>query len=260
LRYRVLFNLILAWMFATSCLAQDTPLPTTDAAREPQAVFKQLQDYLRSHPIEFQTSFEAHNDTLGDSRGSGRFSIQRPNLLRVEVSAGASTDFSYLLVSNGKVYTIYNRENRKYAQIPAPDSPLAALHKFAGLATFEARVLEFFGAVEKLAAGRENIQATAAGSNQINGRQCEHFVIMDASRSLVATAGLPDRWDVWLDSSDVALPCKTVFTNALSRDVQTNEYSWSQTPVFLPERFAFTAPTGSEKVDGVGSLGLSPPK
>jgi len=241
-------------MFATACLGQGAP--TTDEARETQAVFKRLQDYVRSHPIEFRTSFKAYNDTLGDSRGSAHFLIDRPNLLSVQVSAGASGKFAYLLVSDGQIYTIYNQKNRKFAQMPAPDSLLAALHKFAGVASTEARVLEFFGVVKDLAAGRDGVQATAAGSSAIDGRQCEHFTIIDSSKSFSAAAGPPDKWDIWLEKSEIPLPCKTVFTSALSHGMQTNEYAWSQVPV-ITETFAFTAPTGSQKVDGVGALGLT---
>jgi hypothetical protein len=244
-------------MFATSCLGQGAPAGT-DTAREPRAVFKQLQDYVRSQPIEFRTSFKAYNDTLGDSRGSAHFLVARPNLLRVEVSAGTSGKFSYLLVSDSQVYTIYNQTNRKFAQIPAPGSPIAALYKFAGLASAEARVLEFFQIVEDLAAGKEGVQATAAGSDAIGGRQCEHFTVTDSSKSFTAAAGLPDKWDVWLEKSQISLPCKTVFTSPLSHGVQANEYTWGKGSV-LTEAFAFNAPAGSEKVDGVGSLGLSSP-
>ena len=259
--HRMLYNLLFAWMSATSCLGQVAPLPKSsapsDAASEPQAVFKRLQDYLDSNPLDFQTSFNAHKDTLGDSRGSVHFLIQRPNLLRVEISAGTADKFSYLLISDGRVFTIYDQEKRKYAQVPAPSSSLEALYKFAGLTAAEARVLGFLGVVHDVAAGEIGIQATAAGSGPIGGRQCDHFTV-DSSRSFAGAEGLTVRWEVWLESSEVPLPCKTVFSSTRSREMQTNEYSWRSTPVLSPETFAFNPPNGSEKVDRVGDLGLYP--
>jgi len=244
-------------MFAASCLGQVAPLPKSstpsDAASEPGAVFKRLQDYRGSNPLDFQTSFNAHDDTLGDSRGSVQFLIQRPNLFRVEISAGTASKFSYLLISDGQVYTIYDQEKRKYAQLPAPNSPLEALNLFTGLTAAEARVLRFLGVVQDVAAGTSSVQATAAGSDPIGGRQCDHFTILDSSGSF------PDRWEVWLERSEVPLPCKTVFSSTLSQNTQTNEYTWKSSPVLSPATFVFTPPNGSEKVKNASDLGLFPP-
>ena len=79
-------------MLATTCFAQvEPPAPSsqeTAASGEPAAVFGRLRDYLVSKPLDFQTTFTAHSDTLGTLRGTLHFLVQRPNLFRIESSSG----------------------------------------------------------------------------------------------------------------------------------------------------------------------------
>jgi len=71
----------------------------------------------------------------------------------------------------------------------------------------------------------------------------------------------PEKWEVWLESKEVPLPCKFVVSGStgLTRDVQINEFSWKINPTLTADMFKFDAPKGSSKVDSVGALGLHPP-
>lgn len=250
---RALYSLIIALMLTpTICAAQVTPpvSPTSpDAKDTARAAFVQLSQYLRGNPLDFKTSFVSQNLSLGNSRGSAHFVIERPNLLRVEVSA---PNFSYLLISDGAVYTIYDQNKGKYAQVTAPKSPLGALNLFTGLSAFEAQVLRFFGVVHDVASGGPGIQVSTDGSSLIGGRQCDHFTIA------YTTGVFPDKWEAWLERSGVPLPCKSVVTSADDTVVQTNEYDWTLNATLSPDTFVFTPPKGSQKVD-IGELGLQPP-
>jgi len=241
-------------MIATTCLAQVEPSApssqVTAASGEPAAVFGRLRDYLVSKPLDFQTTFTAHSDTLGTLRGALHFLVQRPNLFRIESSSGHA---SYVVISDGKVMTIYKPKDQKYAQVPAPSTPREGLGLVTGLMAMESQTLVLLGVIEDIADGGKGLQVTAGGTEAISGRQCDGFTIVE-TMEVVTT-----KWKVWLEKSDVPLVCKFVTgsTESLAHAMQTNEFSWKQSPVFPPDAIAFTPPNGSEKAD-VGGLGLEP--
>ena len=217
-------------------------------ADDTRAVFKKLNDYLRSSDVQFQTSYDSRNTSLGASRGTARFFVARPNLLRVELSGSG---FSYLIVSDGTVFTIYDEKKRKYAQLPAPEKPIQAVNLFTGLAVFEAQVLRFLGAIRDVANGDPSVRINVGGSERVQDTQCNRYSIGYASDRDA------DKWDVWLDNSGVPLPCKTVLMSQNNGNVQTNLYDWrnGRSP---PDTFTFNPPAGSTKVD-IGDLDMRPP-
>ena len=142
------------------------------ASGEPRVIFKRLHDYVKSTPLDFETSFDAR--TLGEElyRGSVHFRIRQPNLLRIETSSGRN---AYVVISDGKVLTIYDPKQRKFAQTTAPDSPAAAFGLFTGELAVESQVLDFIRVVDDVVAGSDDVevqllraQAQSAGGNVIN--------------------------------------------------------------------------------------------
>ena len=191
--YQILLYPLFAWMLATTCLAQvQTQLPSRalGAPDAPGVYFKQLHDYFDSSPLEFQTSFEARSDILGlGLRGSVRVLLLRPNLFRMETTSARS---SYVLISDGKVLTIYDPRKREFAQLPTPKSFREAVNLFTGLRSIEPVVIDFLGIVEDVAAGAKEYEVTARGSGAVGGRQCDRFTIKqatDGSSNLVAKDG-----------------------------------------------------------------------
>jgi hypothetical protein len=243
-----------AWMLASPSLAQDqTETPkfapadlAASASSEPGAIFRRLDDYLKSSPLDFETSFDARSQGDELYRGTAHFLIRRPNQLRIETSSGGR---SYVVVSDGKVLTIYNPHLRKFAQMPAPESPAAAVGLLAGEMGVESQVLNFLGAADDVVAGADGMKVAAAGSSAIAGQQCDGFTVVDRMGD--------NKWEAWLEKNDVPLLCKLIY-HSVSGPAQTNEFSWKPTPVFSSDTFVFSPPEGSTKVD-VGSLGLAPP-
>src|SRR6185503_19546573 len=170
--YRMLLYPLMALMFASTCLAQaqtEPPKlapsdPAPSGSSEPGAIFKRLRDYVKSSPLDFETSFDAR--MLGDElyRGSSHFLIWQPNLVRIETNSG---NRSYLTVSDGKVMTIYNPRQRKSAQMTAPDSPAAVYGMLTGEMGVEAQVLRFLRVVDDVVAGADSAKPVAAGSSTI---------------------------------------------------------------------------------------------
>jgi hypothetical protein len=234
-----------------NCVAQSAmPQSAGQQAKadDTRAIFKRLNDYLRNSDLQFRTSYDSRNTSLGASRGAAKFFVARPNLLRVELSGNG---FSYLIVSDGKLFTIYDENKRKYAQLPAPEKPIQAVNLFTGLAVFEAQVLRFLGAVSDVANGEPSVRIDVGGSERVQDTQCNRYSIGYASDRD------SDKWDVWLGKNDVPLPCKTVLRSEDKGNVQTNLYDWTNGRS-QPDAFTFNPPAGSTKVS-IGDLDMRPP-
>lgn len=250
MRYPLYLQLFLLWMLATPCLAETPPSQSTI---EPQAVFKRLQEFAGSNVLDFKTTVDARSGMLGAIRGSVDYVIKRPNLFRIEVSVGGN---KYALVSDGQVMTLYNGGEQRYTELQAPETPAEGLGLFTGLASVESQVLRLVSVIDDVARGASGVVVTTGGSEVIDGRQCDHFNVVENS-----DGWYPEKWEVWLESKDVPLPCKFVVSGStgLTRDVQINEFSWKTNPTFTADMFKFDPPEGSSKVNSVGALGLHPP-
>jgi hypothetical protein len=232
------------------CLAENgIPKATTDQAVEDDArkAFTHLDDYLKNNAIQFTTSYDAQSLSLGTSRGEARFYVERPNLLRLELSGDG---FSYLMISDGKVFTIYDEIKKKYAQRPATERPIEAVNLFTGLAAFQARVPQFFGLVGDVANDDIDLKVTKVGVDRVGGLACVRYDMQYASQAD------SDKWTVWLREDGVPLPCKTSITSSDEGSQQTNLYNWEETAP-KPEKYIFVPPSGSTEV-GISELSLRP--
>lgn len=230
--------------FAENVTPQNADPATTDSTRE---VFARLDDYLKNNAIQFSTSYNTQNISLGASRGGAHFYIERPNLLRIELSGDG---FSYLMTSDGKVFTIYDEKTKRYAQRPATERPIEAVNLFTGLAAFQARVLQFLGLVGDVARGDSDLKVTKVGVDRIGDLMCVRY---DMHYSSQADS---DRWTAWLREDGVPLPCKTFIRSSDEGSQQTNLYNWeNKTP--QSEKYVFVPPSGSTEVS-ISELALRP--
>lgn len=238
------------FLIATSIAQSAEPQSAGQQAKadDTRAVFKRLDDYLRSSDVQFRTSYDSRNTSLGPSQGAARFFVARPNLLRVELSGAG---FSYLIVSDGNVFTIYDEKKRRYAQLPAPEKPIQAVNLFTGLAVFEAQVLRFLGTVGDVANGNPSVRINVGGSERVQNTQCNRYSIGNTSDRY------SEKWEVWLENNNIPLPCKTVVTSEDKGSVQTNLYDWTNGRS-QPDTYTFKPPAGSTKVN-IGDLDMRPP-
>lgn len=241
--------LILGATWITVCLADSSTDQTTDRAvvDDGRKAFERLDGYLKNNAIQFATSYDTQNTTLGASRGNAHFYVERPNLLRIELSGDG---FSYLMTSDGKDLTIYDEKKKKYAQRPAPERPIDAVNLFTGLAAFQARVLQFLNLVDDIARGDRDLKVKKVGIERIGELKCVRYDIQYASDED------SDKWTAWLREDGVPLPCKTVIRSSDEGMQQTNLYNWTNEPS-QPGKYTFTPPSGSTEV-GISDLGLRP--
>lgn len=231
------------------CLAENAIPQTTDQAAtdDTRKVFARLDDYLKTNAIQFTTSYDAQNVSLGASRGGAHFYVERPNLLRLELSGDG---FSYLMTSDGKVFTIYDEKKKRYAQRSAPDRPIEAVNLFTGLAAFQARVLQFFGLIGDVARGDSDLKVVKVGVDRIGDLACVRYDMQYTSQAD------SDKWTAWLREDGVPLPCKTFIRSSDEGSQQTNLYKWENA---APQsgNYIFSPPSGTTEVS-ISELALRP--
>jgi hypothetical protein len=253
--HRSLFFPIAAWALATSCLAEEPvrALKMADntaasAASNPAlATFQRLDAYIQNNPLDFNTTFNATSDGNELYRGTGHFLIRRPNQLRAEMTLGHNT---YVVISDGTVMTIANPQQKQYSQTAAPPSISAAFGFFTGEIGIDSQVLNFMGVVDSVVSGSDAVKVSAAGSEDIGGRQCDKFTVSGESGD--------DTWIAWLEKKDTPLLCRLIY-RSVDGPAQTNDFRWNASPTFTADTFVFTPTPGSAKVD-IGTLDLAAPE
>jgi hypothetical protein len=211
-----------------------------------QTAFQNLDAYLQNNPLDFETSFDASSGGNELYRGKGHFIIHQPNALRADITLAHG---SYLVTSDGQILTIYNPQQKKYAQASSPSSLSAAFSFFTGELGIDAQVLNFMDIVHTIVADNNGTTIKAGGSETIGGKTCEAFTVNTNSGS--------DTWQAWLEKGDKPLLCKLVY-HSVDGPAQSNTFSWNAAPRESAGAFGFSPPAGSTKVD-VGDLNMVAP-
>ncbi|MFT3733028.1 MAG: DUF2092 domain-containing protein [Hyphomicrobium sp.] len=209
--------------------------------------FKQLDSYLQSNPLDFETNFDASSDGNELYRGKGHFILRQPDALRADTTLAQNT---YLLISDGTVLTIYNPQQKRYSESPAPQSLSAAFGFFTGELGIDSQVLNFMGIVHMVnTGGGDGMKVTDAGTENIGGKSCDKFLINDPTDQ--------GTWQVWLEKGDKPLMCKLIYRSVDGTE-QSNVFQWNAVPTLTPQTFTFSPPAGSTKVD-IGDLNMASP-
>jgi len=216
---------------------------TDDAA---QVAFKKFDAYVQNNALDFETSFDASSDGNELYRGKGHFIIHQPNALRADIELKSA---SYLVISDGTVLTIYDPQQKKYAQASSPASLSASFSFFTGELGIDAQVVNFLDVVHDVVSANNGTTVKSAGSETIDGKACDKFT--------VSTASSTDTWQAWLDKGDKPVLCKLIY-RSVDGPTQTNTFKWNATPQISATTFAFSPPAGSTKVD-VGDLNMVAP-
>ena len=167
---------------------------TQCAGGEPQAIFQRLKDVASNTSLDFQTSFTSISKTRPE-RGSVHFQIKRPNLFRIDGTAGRA---KYVLISDGKMMTIYNPGEQRYTEVSAPASAAEGMALLTGLSTTQSQVLALVRVIADVASDAAGTKVASSGADTVGSRQCKHFRVVQN-----ADSWWPERWDVWLEDRDM---------------------------------------------------------
>ncbi|MBY0558712.1 DUF2092 domain-containing protein [Hyphomicrobium sp.] len=245
----VLFCLFVSPACAQTAMEAENDVPAAQggASTLPPAL-KDLRAHVDAEQtMDFKTSFHTSSNVLNiQSEGSAHFLVRKPNQFRIEVS---THNASYEYVSDGTVLTIYNIAQKSYAQVAARANVQGNMSLIAGLMGFQARIFDFFAALDQASDGLSSVQITPKGAGTVGGRECDRFIV----------TSMVEKWDVSLEMPAPHLPCKLVSGDVddPSATLQVNEFTWEKAPSLTADTFVFSPPPGSKKTD-VGSVLASP--
>jgi hypothetical protein len=245
----VVFCLIVTPAYAQTAVEAEKGNPSgAGAASTLPPALKELREFIDAEQtMDFRTSFHTSSNVLDtQSQGTAQFLVQRPNLFRMDVSTGKA---SYEFISDGAVLTIYNIPQKMFAQIAARETVQGNMSLIAGLMGYQARIFDFFAALDQASDGVGSIQVAAKGAGTVGERECDRFNV----------TSMVEKWDVWLEQPAPHLPCKLVSGDVddPSATSQANEFTWQKAPNFAPDTFVFSPPPGAKKAD-VGGVLASP--
>jgi hypothetical protein len=170
---------------------------------------------------------------------TARQSVQRPNKLRAERTGDLVSQVFYY---DGKSLTLFNPQDKVYAQVAAPDT-LDAMFDFARTKldiVAPASDLLYKNAYEVLMDGVTD--GFVVGKAVIEGVRCDHLAFRAPQVDL----------QIWIQEGAQPLPRKFVIT---TRDLQNAPQfavtvtKWNLKPTFNAQTFSFTPPAGVKKVD-----------
>ncbi|MGI9424243.1 MAG: DUF2092 domain-containing protein [Hyphomicrobiaceae bacterium] len=224
---------IIVLLTPLSCWAQQTNQPA-----QAELKLRQMHESIRqSHDLEFNTSFRAVDEVLGQTRtGTVHYQIRQPRQLRVTAKVSKST---IVVVSDGTILTIHEPNKRRYREFEAKESILGSLYTAAGLLGAQVRLIDFFWSVDFLSIGGDRANVERLEAKSFDGRTCDGVRVERGN----------DVWDVWIERTSARRPChlisRTKDGSALM--TQTNTIRWTANPAFNAETFRFTAPAGHNK-------------
>ena len=138
-----------------------------------------MKDVASNTSLDFQTSFTSISKTRPE-RGSVHFQIKRPNLFRIDGTAGRA---KYVLISDGKMMTIYNPGEQRYTEVSAPASAAEGMALLTGLSTTQSQVLALVRVIADVASDAAGTKVASSGADTVGSRQCKHFRVVQNADS-----------------------------------------------------------------------------
>ena len=213
-------------------------------APEAQRLLKASTDFLAGQK---QFSAETRN-TLEVVLKSGqkiefnhtaRMAAQRPNKLRAERTGDL---VNQVFVYDGKSLTLYNPQEKVFAQVAAPDSLEGMLDFARTKLDIVAPAGDLLYSVAFTGLMAEVTEGFVAGQAVIEGTLCDHLAFRAPHVDL----------QVWVQRGTQPLPRKLVIT---TRDMPgapqfaVTMTRWNLKPTFGAQTFAFKPPAGAVKID-----------
>jgi len=208
-----------------------------------KAILKSMTDYVSSQKtieLSFDSDIEVITPQLEKIQftNSGEALLSRPDKLRAH-RVGGYADVA--LVFDGKTVTVLGKHINAYAQFDAPgnvDQLIEALRAGHGVALPGADLL-LSNSYEALVAGV--IEAKHIGRGVIDGAECEHLAFRNTDTD----------WQLWVEVGERPIPRKMVITSKTVNSAPQYTLrvkSWKTGVEPAPDAFAFSPPTGAQKL------------
>ena len=188
------------------------------------AALERMGAALRSHQainVHADVTAEDALNTGEKLQYSGTVDIvaRRPNAMKLTMRMGASERTLYY---DGKTLTMAAPEMNYYASVAAPPTIREMLQMADERYGIEVPLADLFAWGSDPAAAAKLTSAFPAGSEQINGRTCDHYAMRQPGAD----------WQVWISRGDDALPCKLVITTRADPSLPqySATYRWSDQP------------------------------
>ncbi len=182
-----------------------------------------------------------HSGQKLDVTSSGSALIQRPGKIYATRKTGVTDAEVYL---DGGTLTLYGKVRNMYLQIGhlgTIDAAIEAVRSQLGLDLAAADLVytdPYPGLMTDVTSGVD------LGSDVVGGIMCEHLAFRAAQVD----------WQVWVQAGARPLPMKYVITSKWVTGAPqyiVDFRNWNSRPNVDPQRFAFTPPQGSRKVDTI---------
>lgn len=168
-----------------------------------------------------------------------RVAVVRPNKVRSD-RIGAIADIT--LFYDGTQMTIFGNKSKLYAQSAAPASLDEAIDFGRDKLGVEAPAADMLYADVYTGLMADVTTGTYIGKEPLGNRMCHHLAYRSKETD----------WQIWIEDSPRALPCRYVITTKLEKGEPQFEVSfdnWTIPSGKKPADFQFTAPPGANKID-----------
>lgn len=165
--------------------------------------------------------------------------VQRPNMLRSD-RLGAVADLTFYY--DGKKMSILGHRTGFYATTPAPGTIDAAIDFARDKLSIDAPAADLLYADAYAGLMEDVISGAYIGAEPMGDRTCHHL----------AYHGHKTDWQLWVEDTPRALPCRFVITTldmpSLPQFVVAFS-NWNVAPELSPTVFQFTPPPGGTEVE-----------
>src|SRR5215211_6221456 len=208
-----------------------------------QSILKAMADYV-SRQENLSARYDADVEVVTPAvekiqfSASGELTMSRPNKFRISRTGGYADDE---LISDGSNVTIFDRDGKRFAQVPAAGSFDEVVDRLRTEAPVELPGADLLLSkpYEELTAGM--LEAKHIGRGVVEGVECEHL----------AFRNLDTDWQIWIEIGERPLPRKYVITSkavgaAPQYTLRLRDWKTGVSPA--PDAFAFKPPEGSSGV------------
>lgn len=207
---------------------------------------------LRSHQTLSIRSDVTAEDVLGSGQklqygGTLQIQVRRPNRLRISaVSDQQDREIYY----DGTSLTVFSPRLGFYASFSAPATIYETVEKASAEYGIELPLADLFTWGSDKSDAAKISSAFVVGSEHVGGRSCIHYAFRQTEID----------WEVWIQQSGPALPCKLVITKRddSSMPQYTATLQWAFPGSISDSTFAFVPPPKARKIAFVGAAAGAP--